>query len=394
MKDKVTCRMGVNMDNEKTQKHEQVNEPISDGASENKSREYSESSESSESVHEDVSQQEQAAAEHSNSEAEHTEIENHDAERDGAEHEQQAQERDEALPQLHVEAPDIALLDTTLLQGVTFHSQQSFDSEQDNQDKISITSVKKYLRAFKEFMLFCKQRHYIPESLNDDVLIPKRKESVKVDGFTNDELKLIFNPSFYPKKDNIYHPCRYWIPLIALYSGMRLNEICQLYVDDIKYNNIWYFSLTDERELQHLKNEQSKRDIPVHPKLIELGFINYVKEVRKCKKERLFYTLQYSKKNHFSNAVSGWFARYLKSLNIEGRNKVFHSFRHLVKPMLRDAGIAQEYQNAICGWSSNDIGERVYGGKVPIKKLYEEICKLQYPFLDKNLEEIKKLNEK
>ena len=266
--------------------------------------------------------------------------------------------------------------------------------EQDNQDKISITSVKKYLRAFKEFMLFCKQRHYIPESLNDDVLIPKRKESVKVDGFTNDELKLIFNPSFYPRKDNIYHPCRYWIPLIALYSGMRLNEICQLYVDDIKYNNIWYFSLTDERELQHLKNEQSKRDIPVHPKLIELGFINYVKEVRKCKKERLFYTLQYSKKNHFSNAVSGWFARYLKSLNIEGRNKVFHSFRHLVKPMLRDAGIAQEYQNAICGWSSNDIGERVYGGKVPIKKLYEEICKLQYPFLDKNLEEIKKLNEK
>ena len=62
--------------------------------------------------------------------------------------------------------------------------------------------------------------------------------------------------------------------------------------------------------------------------------------------------------------------------------------------MLRDAGIAQEYQNAICGWSSNDIGERVYGGKVPIKKLYEEICKLQYPFLEKNLQEIKKLNEK
>ena len=128
---------------------------------------------------------------------------------------------------------------------------------------------------------------------------------------------------------------------------------------------------------------QAEKEITVH-----------VKEVRKCKKERLFYTLQYSKKNHFSNAVSGWFARYLKSLHIEGRNKVFHSFRHLVKPMLRDAGIAQEYQNAICGWSSNDIGERVYGDKVPIKKLYEEICKLQYPFLEKNLQEIKKLNEK
>lgn len=133
MKDKVTCRMGVNMDNEKTQKHEQVNEPISDGASEDKRSEHTEHSETSESVHEDVLRQEQSAIEHNSSDAEHTEIENHDAERDGADHEQQAQEQDEALPQLHVEAPDIALLDTTLLQGVTFQSQQSFDSEQDDE---------------------------------------------------------------------------------------------------------------------------------------------------------------------------------------------------------------------------------------------------------------------
>lgn len=133
MKDKVTCRMGVNMSNEKTQKHEQVNEPVSDGAFEDRRSEYSESNESSESVQEAVSQQEQAAAEHNNSETEHTEIENRDAARDGTEFEQQAQEQDNALPQLHVEAPSIALLDTTLLQGVTFHSQQSSDSEQDDE---------------------------------------------------------------------------------------------------------------------------------------------------------------------------------------------------------------------------------------------------------------------
>lgn len=133
MKDKVTCRMGVNMSNEKTQKHEQVNEPVSDGAFEDKRSEYSESNESSESVQEAVSQQEQAAAEHNDSETEHTEIENRDAARDGTEFEQQAQEQDNALPQLHVEAPSIALLDTTLLQGVTFHSQQSSDSEQDDE---------------------------------------------------------------------------------------------------------------------------------------------------------------------------------------------------------------------------------------------------------------------
>ena len=115
--------------------------------------------------------------------------------------------------------------------------------------------------------------------------------------------------------------------------------------------------------------------------------------MRKNKKERVFETLKYSKKNHFANAVSGWFARYMTEIKVKQPNKVFHSFRHTVKPHLRDAGIAQEYQNAICGWSGNDIGEIVYGGQIPIKKLYEEISKLQYPFLDKNLKEIKKLNE-
>ena len=84
----------------------------------------------------------------------------------------------------------------------------------------------------------------------------------------------------------------------------------------------------------------------------------------------------------------------MTSIHIDGRNKVFHSFRHTVKPYLRDCGIPQEYQNAICGWAAKDIGERVYGGKIPVKRLYEEISKLQYPFLDKTLEELKKLNEK
>lgn len=262
-------------------------------------------------------------------------------------------------------------------------------------NRISITSVNKYLRTFKEFLLYCKKRRFIPESFSDDIEVPKRRDPIKIDAFNREELQNIFNPSFYPPKNSIYYAWRYWIPLIGIYTGMRLNEICQLYVDDVRYlNRIWYFRLTNERSDQSLKNKQSKRLVPIHPKLIELGFIDFVKSIREAKKDRLFYQFEYSPKNHYTHAMSMWFARYLKGLGIEGRNKVFHSFRHTVKPYLRDAGISQEYQNAICGWSASDIGERVYGGEIPIKVLYQEISKLQYPFLDKNLQEIKKLNEK
>ena len=244
-------------------------------------------------------------------------------------------------------------------------------------------------------MLFCKKRRYITDSFNDEIELTAVSNPIIVDAFTPDELKTIFNPSYYPRKNNVRYSYRFWIPLIALYSGMRLNEICQLYVDDIKnYNNVWYFSITDERDDQHLKNKPSKRCVPIHPKILEFGFLNFVDNVRSSKIDRLFYQLTFSKKTRFTHAIGSWFGRYLTKLKIEGRNKVFHSFRHLVKPMLRDAGIGQEYQNAICGWSGNDIGEKVYGGEIPIEILNNEISKLQYPFLDKTLNELKKLNNK
>lgn len=260
--------------------------------------------------------------------------------------------------------------------------------------KISKTTIKKYLQTFKEFLTFCRKRRIITENFRDDFIIPKRHDTISIEEFSKDELKAIFNPATYPNRHNIYHSARYWIPLIALYTGMRLNEICQLYCDDVKYENkIWYFQLTDERPDQHLKNKQSHRIVPIHPKLIEFGLIDYLKDTRKNKKERLFFKLEYSKKNHYAHQISTWFGRYLKEVQIKTRSKVFHSIRHLVKTYLRDCKVPLEYQNAICGWTGTDVGQKVYAGKVPLKNLYEEICKLDYPFLNENLEKIKEMNQ-
>ena len=268
-----------------------------------------------------------------------------------------------------------------------------------NNDAISLTSVKKYLRIFKEFLIFCKDNRYIPDSFQGDIKITKRKEVISIEAFTKEELKRIFDPITYPRVMDTKYSYRYWIPLIALYSGMRLNEICQLYIDDIKVNKgVWYFDISDERKDQHIKNPQSKRIVPIHPKLLELGIIEYANKVKEIKvdnkhPERLFYQLNYSVKNHYIQAPSQWFGRYLKKLGIDSRSKVFHSMRHTVKPYLRDVGIPQEYQNVICGWIGKDIGEVVYGGNVPIKKLYREISKLKYPFLNRNIERIASKNK-
>ena len=251
-----------------------------------------------------------------------------------------------------------------------------------NDDAISLSSVKKYLRIFKEFMIFCKNNRYIPDSFQGDIKITKRKEVISIEPFTKDELKKIFDPMTYPRVMDIKYSYRYWIPLIALYSGMRLNEICQLYLDDIKVSKgVWYFDISDERKDQHIKNSQS--------------YANKVREFKVNNKhqDRLFYQLNYSVKNHYIQAISQWFGRYLKKIGIDSRSKVFHSFRHTVKPYLRDAGISKEYQNLLCGWIGDDEGERTYGGNVSIKKLYSELSKLKYPFLNKNIDKIAAKNK-
>ena len=46
---------------------------------------------------------------------------------------------------------------------------------------------------------------------------------------------------------------RYWIPLIALFTGCRLNEICQLYLNDIRCDNgQYYFDINDDAEDSNL----------------------------------------------------------------------------------------------------------------------------------------------
>jgi hypothetical protein len=62
-----------------------------------------------------------------------------------------------------------------------------------------------------------------------------------------------------------------------------LNEIAQLALDDIqKTDGIWYLNVTDEGDddNKRLKNESSKRRVPVHAALLDTGFIDRVQKLK------------------------------------------------------------------------------------------------------------------
>ncbi len=198
----------------------------------------------------------------------------------------------------------------------------------------------------------------------------------------------------YAKEGNrIIKRARFWVPLIALYSGMRLNEICQLYVEDVRTEQgVDFMHLRTKREDgreapdKKLKNRSAYRKVPIHPALKEVGFLNYVRDQQKKREIRLFPELEHSN-GGYSDPFQKWFARFLKSVGIkpvgaEARQLCFHSFRHTFRDALREAEVFPEHYKRICGWSESESTASDYGQGANIKTLYNEISKVSYPKLD------------
>ena len=166
------------------------------------------------------------------------------------------------------------------------------------------------------------------------MIIPSKLDGQTRTPFESEELRKMFNPETYPNPHGRKDMPKFWIPIIALYHGCRLNEICQLDLNDVVLEKgIPCFNINDNGEDKSLKNKGSNRIIPIHPKLLDMGFLIYVEYQRREHKKKLFDLVRI-KNGMYGRPVQAWFARYLDKIGITGKDKVFHSFRHTLTPVL------------------------------------------------------------
>jgi len=148
--------------------------------------------------------------------------------------------------------------------------------------------------------------------------------------FTAKELELIFTDLGKTKLPNGPKSFRYWIPLIGLYQGMRLNEICQLYLDDILVvDGLPCIRIQANRQRkQKVKNSSSIRTIPIHSTLLKLSFLDYcIRRLQSPRKnDQLFEELTRSESG-YQRKMQRFNVWLHDDLKIEDR-KTFHSFRH------------------------------------------------------------------
>jgi integrase len=122
------------------------------------------------------------------------------------------------------------------------------------------------------------------------------------------------------------NPEKFWVPLIVLLCGMRPREVCQLYQEDIKQEaNIWYFDINAQKD-KSVKTLESERLVPLHPLLIELGFLKYCKSQ---KHERIFPSLINAGEGEgYAESCNRWVWRYNRLHITNEKKKVPYSMRH------------------------------------------------------------------
>lgn len=245
-------------------------------------------------------------------------------------------------------------------------------SKKNSGPTISPKSVNMAMTDIASFFKWCVKCGYIIRNAFEGLSVKEKTIALTQRlPYTRPELTQLFKDKLFQQ-----HCCEaseYFLPLLGLYHGARLNELCQLHTNDIfQIEDVWVFEINENDAQKTIKTKESRRILPIHPELIRLNFLQYVKSL---KPGRVFPNLPY-KKGKFSGDYSKRFGTVRNRVKIV--DKDFHSFRHLVSAELERLNIPEHIVASILGHKHPHITFARYGEPKYIKRIHRIISKLRF----------------
>lgn len=215
------------------------------------------------------------------------------------------------------------------------------------------------LAALRKVFAWGKDNERIASNPAEGVAVDyTRRMSDDMKGFSDEEAKTILAAA----AQETGRPSIHWIPLLCATSGARVGEIAQLRGEDIfERGGMLVMRITNEAG--SLKNRNSVRILPIHPAVIEAGFLAFVGD----KKGPLFFGDRRRKpdaKKPPHKIVAKNVAEWVRSLGLEigreHRKDSNHAWRHRFTTLCREYDVADSVIDLIKGSAPASVS-RGYG---------------------------------
>jgi len=247
------------------------------------------------------------------------------------------------------------------------------------------TAVNKYLGNISQLFQWATDENIIAGTPAARLKLPNTAERRRRE-FTEDELQKLFHRDFPLNSVS-------WMLLVCLHQGFRPGECAQLDAADLVLSESSAIPClriavedrnraTDDRLRRgevadkSVKNAMSRRTIPIHSKLVELGFVEYARARVAAGARKMFNVTKYGEWGYYESARKQ-LVPLLVDAGVYSPETTLHSFRHTFALALRQvAPEAQQIREAIGGWSVGGSAEINYGSEA----FRPEVLK---PWLDK-----------
>jgi integrase len=175
---------------------------------------------------------------------------------------------------------------------------------------------------------------------------------------------------------------RYYLPLLGAYGGLRLEEACQLHVQDVGSEDGIAFLDIRPGDGKQLKSRAAVRRVPVHPVLIAAGFLRHVEDARSKGSVLVFPDLDGRRggpDKRLDTAVTQAFTTYRRAIGQYEPGRDFHALRHSFTTALENAGVLRQFIDELTGYEGTGETSR-YAKGASLKVLAEAVSRLDYGF--------------
>ena len=229
--------------------------------------------------------------------------------------------------------------------------------------KLSTSRIRSINQHIHAYWIFLSEKEIVPDDVDPfkSIRLIEAKKTKGYEPFEVDDCVMLLDAAERKPDSQLAD-----LILLALYTGMRIEEACSLKIEDVK---------PDHLLIPKSKTIAGERKIPIHSALKPLmeAMITASKDgyvVSKLCSKNMY------KKRH--SAISKRFGS-LKRKKGFGSQHVFHSLRKTVVTLLEQASVPEGIAADIVGHKKQTMTYGVYSGGSSMKQKQDAIEKLEYP---------------